>query len=232
MAFVDDLRSDVRKILKDRWTIRDGTVVPEPEKVGLGNEGVRLDATVLYADLADSTKMVDSTTAEFAAEVYKTYLKTICKIITNNGGTITAFDGDRVMAVFIGNTKNTIASKTALQINWAVKNIINTEIKDQYPKSNLPIRHVTGIDTSNLLVARTGIRGSNDLVWVGRAANYAAKLCSLGDGGYPTYITEEAYDKLNDDSKLGGSPRVNMWEKRTWTEKGIVVYRSSWWWAL
>ena len=33
-----------------------------------------------------------------------------------------------------------------------------------------------GIDTSELFVARTGIRRANDLVWVGRAANHAAKL--------------------------------------------------------
>jgi class 3 adenylate cyclase len=43
----------------------------------------------------------------FAAEIYKSYLISACRIIRDNGGEITAFDGDRVMAVFIGNMKNT-----------------------------------------------------------------------------------------------------------------------------
>jgi len=38
---------------------------------------------------------------------------------------------------------------------------------------------VVGIDTSALFVARIGVRNDNDLVWVGRAANYAAKLTEI-----------------------------------------------------
>ncbi len=79
--------------------------VPETEDIKLGNEGVRLDGTVLYADLQDSTGLVDAYKTEFAAEVYKSYLLTACKIIRDEGGVITAFDGDRVMALYIGKKK-------------------------------------------------------------------------------------------------------------------------------
>ena len=56
------------------------------------NDGVNLDATVLYADMADSTALVDKYTKTFAAEIYKTYLHCAAKIITSEGGTITAYD--------------------------------------------------------------------------------------------------------------------------------------------
>ena len=114
---------------------------------------------------------------------------TSCRIIRSDGGEITAFDGDRVMAVYLGDSKNSNAAKSALKINWAVKNVINPAIKKQYPDTSFEVAQAIGIDTSELFVARTGIRGSNDLVWVGRAANYAAKLCSLRDEGYSTFIT-------------------------------------------
>ena len=48
-----------------------GNVVPESENLALTNDAVTLDATVLYADLADSTGLVDKYTADFAAEIYK-----------------------------------------------------------------------------------------------------------------------------------------------------------------
>jgi class 3 adenylate cyclase len=144
----------------------------------LGNDAVMLEGTVLYADMADSTALVDGFKDWFAAEVYKSYLVAASHIIRKNSGEITAFDGDRVMAVYVGGTKNTSAAKTALQLNWAV-NEINAALKSIYPNSAFQLKHSVGIDTSNLFVAKTGIRNSNDLVWVGRAANYAAKLCAV-----------------------------------------------------
>lgn len=232
MGLLSDIRTEVASILATSWKARDGLVVPEPESVRLGNDAVEVVGTVLYADLAESTQLVDSYKRPFAAEIYKTYLLTSCRIIRSDGGEISAFDGDRVMAVYLGSSKNSNAAKSALKINWAVTNVINPAIKKQYPNTSFEITQAVGIDTSELFVARTGIRGSNDLVWVGRAANYAAKLCSLRNEGYSTFITEDVFSKLNETAKFGGSPKRNMWEKVIWREKGLTVYRSNWWWSL
>ncbi len=232
MGLLSDVRAEVASILATNWKRRQGHVVPEPEDVQLGNDAVEIEGTVLYADLAESTQLVDSYKDHFAAEVYKSYLMTSCRIIRSDGGEITAFDGDRVMGVYLGTGKNSNAARSALKINWAVKNVINPAIKKQYPNTSFAVAQAVGIDTSALFVARTGIRGSNDLVWVGRAANYAAKLCSLRDDSYSSFITEDVYSKLHENSKLGGSPKRSMWEKATWQETGLTVYRSNWWWEL
>lgn len=174
MSFTTDLTNEVDTIFKSSWETREGQVVPEAGDLQLGNHAVELDGTVLYADLAESTNLVNTTKSAFAAEVYKTYLLCASRIITKNSGTITAFDGDRVMGVFIGKSKNTSAAKAALQINYAVQKIINPKLKAQYSNSTYEIKQSVGVDTCKLFVARTGIRGSNDLVWVGNAANYAA----------------------------------------------------------
>lgn len=230
MAILEEIQEEVKEILKTNWERRDGNVVPEPDDVQLGNDAVCLDGTVLYADLADSTALVKGFKDHFAAEVYKAYLVSACRLIRLNEGVITAFDGDRVMAVFIGNFKNSSAAKTALMINYVVREVINKLIKEQYPKTEFQMQQAVGIDTSKLFIARTGIRGSNDLVWVGRAANYAAKLCALREGSYASYITEDVFNALSDTSKNGGNPKQCMWEKVTWTSQGINVYRSSWHW--
>jgi class 3 adenylate cyclase len=162
--------------------------------------------------------------------MYKAYLLSACRIIRNQGGIITAFDDDRVMAVFIGDGKNSAAAKAGLKINHAVVKIINDEVSQKYTKNPFKMKHAVGIDTSELFIARTGIRGSNDMVWVGRAANYAAKLCSLRSGNYATWVTESVYSTLNKESKYS-SDGTSMWDAKNWTEHDTTAYASTWIWA-
>lgn len=86
MALKEDLEEEVAKIFREQWTARDGRGVPDPEDLGLGNDSVKLDATVLYADMADSTSLVDTNRLSFAAEVYKAYLTCAARIIKDEGG--------------------------------------------------------------------------------------------------------------------------------------------------
>ena len=68
----------------------------------------------------------------------------------------------------------------------------------------------------------------NDLVWVGRAANYAAKLCNLREGYYTSWITGNVFMNMNDAVKLSNG--TAMWEEMRWTAmNNMQVYRSSWW---
>lgn len=234
MTLKSDLTSEVRTVFGTVWSKRNGNVVPDDASVSLGNVGVNIDATVLYADLDGSTQLVDTSVGEFAAEIYKTYLHCTAKIIRNEGGSITAYDGDRIMAVYIGNSKNTDAVRTALKINYAVKNIINPAIANQYPQYSYRVRQIVGIDASALLVAKTGVRGANDLVWVGRAANHAAKLSELSDGDNATWISKSIYDNMHV-SVMNASNGIgaNMWTARTWTQMNDqTVYCSNYWWPF
>jgi class 3 adenylate cyclase len=228
MALKDELADEVKKIFEDKWEERDGQKVPETEDIQLGNHAVKLDGTVLYADLTDSTNLVNSYKPHFAAEVYKSYLFCAAKVIRNQGGVITAYDGDRIMAVFIGDKKNTAAATAGLQICGVVQNLINPAIKKQYPTTTYKLDQSVGIDTSPLYIARTGTRGANDLVWVGRSANYAAKLCSLRIGAYKTWITSDVYLKLNESMKYytAGGVKTNIWTLHTWKKMDIKIYAS------
>lgn len=228
MGLVEDYTEAVEDIFNQTWKTREGQKVPEPEDLQLGNDAVHLNGTVLYADLDESTNLVDSYIPEFAAKIYKAYLSCAAKVIKSEGGVITSYDGDRIMAVYIGDSKNSSAAQSALKINYTVTEIINPLIKKLYPTTSYRVKQVVGIDTSDLFIARTGIRGSNDLVWVGRAANYAAKLCAFSPD-YPSWITETVYNRMNEAAKYSSEGK-RMWEPVTWTDmNGIKVYRSNWW---
>lgn len=231
MAIREDLAAEVKKIFKDAWDVTSGRVVPIPSSVGLGNKAVELEnAAVLYADLDGSTNMVDKKKWEFSAEIYKTYLYCAAKIIKAEDGSITSYDGDRIMGIFIGEGKSDRAARCGLKLNYAVKKIIQPAIQAQYTKSDFKLAHVVGVDLSQLRAARTGVRGDNDLVWVGRAANYAAKMTTL-PSDYPTWITKAVYDELTDGLRMFENNAI--WEARSWTRMNkMSIYRSNWQWTL
>lgn len=231
MPLRTELEDYVAKTLREMWTDRKGQKVPDTADLSLKNEAVKLDATVLYADLAGSTKMTASNVDWVAAEIYKSYLYCASKIIKANGGIITAYDGDRVMGVFIDGAKNTAAAKAGLQIHWACETLITPKLQGAYGSlANYDLEQRVGIDTSELFVARAGVRGNNDLVWVGNASNRAAKLAAL-DPRYPTYVTQAVYNMLLDSSKFGSDGR-NMWTDLGTKVMGYRIYGSSWTWRI
>ena len=229
MGLKADLESQVSRIYGDQWKRRDGRKVPEDDDLSSGNDAVDLEAAILYTDLSDSTKLVDNYKDEFAAENYKTFLQCATRIIRSEGGHIRSFDGDRVMGIYIGDHKNTSAVRSALKINWAVKKIIQPAIGKRY-NTKYVMKHVTGVDCSKVMAIKAGIRNNNDVAWIGRAANHAAKLTTLSDS-YPTWITDKVYDKMEDKAKY--SDGTNMWEKRSWTpQKNRRIYRSTYMWKM
>ncbi len=213
--------------------MREGSVVPETEDVALAGGAVELDVAILYSDMARSTDLVSRFDSRTSARVMKSFLYCSSRIIRDMGGEIRSFDGDRVMGIFIGGSKNTNAAKTALKINYAVLKIIRPRVEAKYPTlatNGFYVKHATGVDRTKILAVRAGMRGSNDLIWIGRAAAVAAKLSSIRQDPYASYITRDVYDWLKDEAKLGGAEKSPMWEQMTAAQYGQTVYRSSWWW--
>ena len=210
MPLRNDLNSEVRQILRERWRINPSRGAPSSNDLELNNHGATINATVLYADLDESTKLVDQQEDVFAAQMYKTYLVCAARIISSEQGSITAYDGDRIMAVYTGRRTAERAVRTALKIGCAVKEIINPAIRDLNPNTRFVMKQSCGVDTSKLLVTRTGPRSANDLVWVGRAANHAAKLSSREAPA--THITAAVYGQLPQNL------RVSKTGRPIWTE--------------
>jgi class 3 adenylate cyclase len=233
MALADELSQDVESILRQEWNIRDGQVVPKTADVALAGGAVKLHPTMLYADLADSTDLAMNYDRRIAAKVFKSFLACSTKLIRKNGGDVRSFDGDRVMGVFVGDFHNTRAVKCALKINYAFLKIIKPKLIAKYPtlaSGSYKLAHCVGVDRSDVLVIRGGVRNNNDLVWVGRAPNVAAKLSAIRNSPYHSYITEDVFKVMTDEAKISSDGRA-MWEKRENSNivKGVsTLYRSSW----
>lgn len=119
---------------------------------------------------------------------------------------------------------------TGVEVGGGTHDIVyvTTVNNSVYPQTDYLLKHVIGIDTSKLLASRIGVRNDNDLVWVGQAANYAAKLSNLSNE-IAIRITHSVYDQMQDSVKFGGANKTSMWEERLWTDmNNLKIYRSNW----
>jgi adenylate cyclase len=229
MALKDEVTAAVNDILAATWSAQDATVVPKTDDVVLKNGAKLLDATYVYADMADSTGLAQGYDKATVAKVIRTYLSAASRILKNRGGEIRSFDGDRVMAIFVGDSKCTDAIDAALKVTWAVNDVIKPALKKKWPSFSWVISHGIGIDTGQAMIVRGGVRGSNDLVSVGRAPNIAAKLSEKRQKRIN--ITSTVYNKMNSSAKYGGSDKRNMWTSMgnvTYGSNTVSFYGSSW----
>lgn len=208
------IESTVGEIISTPWNITNGIKVPETEDVVLKNGGKLVDATYLYADLAGSSKLAQSLTKEATAKIIKVYINTASRILKNYGGEIRSFDGDRVMAIFMGSSKNWNAVRAALGIQWAVMKVIRPAIESGWSDGAnfCDIDHAVGIDTGEALIVRGGVRDNNDLVSVGGAPNVAAKLSDLRNLN-SVFISDRVHDTLSDDLLTYDDGRRKIWSR-------------------
>lgn len=230
VALSDEIEAGIDGVLAPAWSTVDGQVVPETKDIVLKNGAVKLDATYLYADMANSTGLAQNYTREAVAKVIRCYLNAASRIIRARGGQIRSFDGDRVMGVFIGDSKNSDAAKAALNISWAVQKVINPKLEAKWPDLKWTMDHGVGIDTGEALLVRGGVHGDNDIVSIGGAPNVAAKLSEVRSSK-TLYISEAVYQMLNEGSKYAEG--VDMWTKQGTQEYGgkfVTYYGSSYQW--
>ena len=233
MALSEDIAIEIGKIFDTIWDNRDGRVVPRTDDVNLSNGAVKLNAVLLYADLYHSTELARTFQHSVSAKIVRSYLSSMTTLIKKMDGEVRSFDGDRVMGVFVGENKNSAAAKCALQMNYIVTKVLRPKAEEKFPalkEKGFAVQHCVDIASSEVLVVRGGVRGSNDLVFIGSAPNIAAKLSEIRNSPWHTYITHQVYGKLSDGSKY--TDGKDMWTavKCTLGSDKWDCYTSNWTW--
>ncbi|MFI7431708.1 hypothetical protein ACIBPB_32510 [Micromonospora sp. NPDC049836] len=236
----EDITAAVGAVVNADWNVRTGTVVPTTDTITLKNGAVEVDAVYLYADMANSSGLARDFAPKTAAKVIRAYLDATCRVIKFRGGQIRSFDGDRVMAIFMGEAKNSDAARCALNINYVVTKIVRPALEDRLTSlktKGFELRHCVGVASGTALIVRGGVRNEdNDLVSIGRPPNVAAKLSDVRAWPYATYITSDVYARLRNEvkySKPGKPDQKLMWDGPRTQDAGgapVKVYRSSYWW--
>lgn len=230
------LKQRVATIVRQPWDVRGGKVVPKNEALKLAGGGVREDAALLYADLADSTELAMRRDSRVVAKVYKCFLSCASLIVRAEHGAVRSFDGDRIMGVFVGPEKETRAARCALKINYCMLEIVRPRLSSEYPdleSESYRLSHCVGVDAGTIFAVRGGIRESNDLIWIGRAPNVAAKLSSIRKPRCSSFITDAVYDMLDFSLMYDGAGQP-MWTEYSFPVAGesLAIYGSDHWHRL
>ena len=187
----DDILNHIdENFLTGDYDITSSTVIPSTNDLGFGRKGKTVNAAVLYADMRHSSAMVEQQSGRAAARIYQSYQFAMADIARANGANIRSYDGDRIMALFPrvdgSDNKGCMNAVTAgKQMVW----FFHDELKNRLRGYAIPLDCGVGIAFGQILAVRVGLGSSSDnsdVVWVGRAANIAAKLSDRGR--YPNYI--------------------------------------------
>ena len=149
----------------------------------------------------------------------------MARIARNHNGEIRSFDGDRLMVVFppdrsSENTSCDTAVQTGMEMAWFFKNTLVPKLRRYDDSLNFGI----GIAYSPMLAVRAGLSrnpDNNDMVFIGRAANLAAKLSDRGRQPNYIWIDEEIHRRLDDEWKYDDPDKPRQSRKSMWKSRKI-----------
>jgi class 3 adenylate cyclase len=233
MSLIEDLTNKVTSYFKEPYVIEETTIIPSTDysKLTFGNKGLVSEFTFLFVDIRKSSELHDTYGFTNAAKIYQSFHDICLRIIEHNSGKVRAFDGDRIMGVFSGNAKRTNATKSAMNIRWAIKELINPNLKT-------PLKIGCGIDIGKTLITKVGKgrdANNNDLIWIGKGCNYASHLTQ--DSSNSIVISKNVYDSLHASCKYQDeeTKTVNMWTLKKMKLKNgteINTYVSTYTWGI
>jgi adenylate cyclase len=229
MALLEELNGKIDDCVRQPYEIEEISIVPDTDnsKLTFGNKGLTCEYAFLFIDIRKSSQLHELYGFTKAAKIYQSFHDINVRVIEENSGSVRAFDGDRVMGVFVGASKNSNAVKAAMQIQWAIRNILN-------PKLGTKITCGGGIDYGKILVSKIGKgrnKNNNDLVWIGKADNYASHLAN--EAKNTIIISTNSYNILAPDRKI--SNKINMWQSKVLKLKSganVNCYESSYGWVI
>lgn len=239
MRLKDDIISKAKEIESTTFVVTPVTYVPTIDTSALtfGCTGLEFEATVLYIDMRGSTKVLNSHQKRVVAKLHMIYYHAIVKIAKVNGGEIRSFNGDSLLVFFQGTTKEklSIAVKTAMQIRYAITDLVNDKLKNY-----MDIDFGIGLDYGKILATKVGLGGTDttkDLIWIGNAVNKSTVISDNSKSPNYVGISKLVYDNLEDYVKFGKQKDffgndidVDMWTSVTIEYNGTyeTYYRTSW----
>lgn len=239
MSFSTDLEEMVSGYLTGGYETYEPRGVPYPENIALGNKAAKLEATTLFIDVRQSSDITNAFRRQTAAKMMKSYFDGAVRIVNKNDGQVRSFNGDGLLAIFVGDLRSSNAVKAAMQVEYFVKMTLRPKFERYFGSNETALGQALdfdvgcGLDDGEIFAVRVGIRGTNDVAWVGRCTNTSSKLASSVSTPHNIAVTAEVYSRITNDRKYAPSSGTHMWsEERTKSIGGTdrVVRTSSYGW--
>ena len=194
----EELKERISSIMSTKYNIISVLDVPTREDVTFEEKAGLIETSVLYIDIRNSTELLKLHRKTVVAKLLKSFHLICAKVIRSNFGDVRSFNGDSLLAFFQANhdvCDNAVVS--AFCMKYCLDKLIKNRFGDEFD-------YGIGIDCGKILAAKAGFKGdyNNDLIWIGKAVNSAAKMGNAAESPDNIRISNGVYERLSGENKF------------------------------
>lgn len=163
---------------------------------GLGGEMVL--CTVMFSDLREFTALTERLPPHDLVDVINRYMSAMVEEIVRQGGVVTRFGGDSILAVF-GSPLNPMVDHASRAVEAATGMRQALRGFNQL-REGLHLENGIGIASGRVVAGNVGAKERIEYTVMGDAANLAARLQDLTkEMGHPILLSDETFQALDED---------------------------------
>jgi class 3 adenylate cyclase len=166
----------------------------------LRSKGERRVATILFADLRDSTKVAEQLPADQVVELLNTYLGTFARVVEAFGGIVDKFLGDGLMAIFgVSEEDRTDGAAPAVQAALEIRRAVDEVNAERTRQGKTTMRFGVAVHTGEVVTGEIEILKDrrSDYTAVGDTVNTASRMGDLNkDLGVEVVLSSETVSRL------------------------------------
>ena len=148
-------------------------LIRDPKALNLGGETKEI--SVVFADIRGYTRLSETMPPEQMMTLLNTYLEIMVKEIWDEEGTLTAFIGDALMAIFNAPLLQEDHALRAVRATWNMRQAVQ-KYQQEHPQG-IPIAFGFGVNTGLGVVGNLGSQGRlQNYTAIGDAVNIASRL--------------------------------------------------------
>jgi PAS domain S-box-containing protein len=164
-------------------------LIQDPQALNLGGETKEI--SVVFADIRGYTSLGESMPPDKVMDLINGYLKIMCDAIWEEEGTLTAFQGDALMAIFNAPLPQSMHALHAVRAAWKMRAAV-LNYQRSLPKE-LHVSFGFGVNTGLATVGNVGAKGRlQNYTAIGDVINVAARLQSNATNN-DIYINDSTY---------------------------------------
>ncbi|MDQ2885977.1 MAG: GAF domain-containing protein, partial [Chloroflexota bacterium] len=200
MALVIDDRTELKRSLAQARRIRSiferyvhpnvvQELIRDPQALNLGGETKEI--SVVFADIRGYTSLSERMAPADVMNLINRYLQLMCEAIWEEEGTITAFQGDALMAIFNAPLQQQNHALRAIRSAWKMRSALEAYQRSQ-PQEAI-VRYGIGVNTGQATVGNIGSQDRlQNYTAIGDVVNVASRLQN-GATDNNIYLNESTY---------------------------------------
>ena len=184
--------------------------------------GERTEGTLLFSDLRDFTRYVDTTEPEEVIKSMREYFTAMEKAIRKYHGLVLQYVGDEIEAVFGVPIKLADHPDLAVQAALEMRKGLDELNQQRIRGGKEPFQHGIGVHTGKLLAGNTGSRDRLSYALIGGTVNLASRIAGLNK----TFVSDILVSSATVERLTGAYPMTEQPEQMVkGYSKPITVYR-------